>query len=1575
MTRANDLFLSALAVRLRYSDTEDNAGSGVICYQPHLKDHVYIITAAHCLYEDQDKLEKPLTEILIDVLKADKSGYVPILNKIDHRLVSKDEDLDVAVLRLTKEQVEAISGTLPQINAVMERGDLIDFVLKGFPLATQGKELDVLTPVWHQQMTVVNKFQLEITQDYRAGNVAGFSGSGIFLIAGDEIYLYGIFTRYRDDKKGRIIYAQYLDTVNNLLRQAYLPSVRFTFLGENGLTPTFFAGHISDGIKALDRRFNSELNIRMPVAKLLRDMAKDNYFRNRLTRRVNTWLILDDYRPYDRSHHIMIKASARQQSAQDVIKALFENAEWSGAVIFNPENITQVLEDLNQSLVMDQDVLYQEQASALVLMRQDESKQGKGYPLAKEIERIRTMIYHNQDLLKSLKEVHFALVNDPVLLIEGPAGCGKSHLLGDAATQRLRNGQLSLLLLGQQFKAGATPWQTILSRLGLSITKTQLLKSLDNIGRQTGSRVLILIDALNEGDGIDVWPDELIAFINEIKRYPCVGLVMTIRDTYMDIIIPEGIMTGNQVNHYFYEGFTGNDYEILGKFCEAYGLRHPEFPILNQEFSNPLFLHLLCAGVADSPSKTFPKGFQGFRELYAFYMSGIDKKLKSRRSLVYRRALDIAVGGAELFADAAFTTSSKILPLNDVQALFSKTYPQFPDLLEDLLAEGLMMQVLSRNEQGKPVNSVQFTYQRLGDLNIAEQLIKPFSSLADLIQAFDETGPLGKIFTESRYANYGLLEIFSILLPEKYGLELHEVISWKFSKDGEITNGIFLEDLNRMESKSLWWRKPQSVDRKKLIQHFKSPFYLLEDKETLNYFFNLATIEGHPLNSDCLTELLVNMPLAKRDAFLQHCFLQQRLYGTGDFAFPFERIIDWAWTKDISGKVNEENARLTAQALAWLLCSTDISLRDRATKAMVNLLEEQPAALIKLLNNFKNIDDPYISERLYAAAYGCALRAKSSEHSRLLAQFVFDLIFSSGNPPLHVLLRDYARGVVACALHKGVQIKGDVKKIHPPYGSDMPRLPELSAVKTKYYLDYSDPDYKTKNGYYNNQIFDSVTKGDFHIYVLRHALNGFSPASFKVDEEFKSFLAGLMASARNAVELLTSHYHLLLLQQRESQVPNSMTGTALKSMQKSTKNMVALAKSMLKHHLSKKQRDFLLKIVLPNMELTVLSEDNNRYMLNQETLEAWMINRVFELGYDSTVHGEYDGSGGRFNSRHKNLVERIGKKYQWIALHELVAAIADNFPLGHGYGKQRKYHILKGPWQLSLRDIDPAFITKNQTEPDEEEEDVMETDPVSEWWMADAYEFWAGEARSWSENADDLPALEHIIERTDDEEQKWIYLNVDVSWIQATALGQKKYTGPGRDIHYVIRGFVLEQKNVGVTRSDLGKNVATNMSLTMERNWSQLLNREHYRAAASVEQQSEHEDWFQLDGSKRKVMYPLTSGVSELSADQSGAHYIYQMPVKDIFEAMKLSYAAVEGDFLNPEGECVVTNVNPRGALIKKSALLAYLAANELTIAWAVIIEKTNSENSQSDFHRNTFRGIYYLDSNGKISGSLKIEK
>lgn len=54
-------------------------------------------------------------------------------------------------------------------------------------------------------------------------------------------------------------------------------------------------------------------------------------------------------------------------------------------------------------------------------------------------------------------------------------------------------------------------------------------------------------------------------------------------------------------------------------------------------------------------------------------------------------------------------------------------------------------------------------------------------------------------------------------------------------------------------------------------------------------------------------------------------------------------------------------------------------------------------------------------------------------------------------------------------------------------------------------------------------------------------------------------------------------------------------------------------------------------------------------------------------------------------------VERIGKKYQWIAMHNILARVSDQCDIDTDYSETSTF---EGPWEPFVRDFDPTLNFK-----------------------------------------------------------------------------------------------------------------------------------------------------------------------------------------------------------------------------------------------------------------------------------------
>ena len=278
-----------------------------------------------------------------------------------------------------------------------------------------------------------------------------------------------------------------------------------------------------------------------------------------------------------------------------------------------------------------------------------------------------------------------------------------------------------------------------------------------------------------------------------------------------------------------------------------------------------------------------------------------------------------------------------------------------------------------------------------------------------------------------------------------------------------------------------------------------------DKKNVLDTLLTVATVPNHPYNAKFLDTLLGQYSMAERDAWWS-----TYLHSVYDSYGPVDRLLDWALQISPEMELKGEVIELASITLAWMLTSSNRFVRDRATKALVALLTGRLDILHKILKRFVDINseefeyvnDTYVAERLYAVSYGVAMRSHDVEKIGNVAQWVYDNVFAGGEPPAHILLRDYARGVVERALYLRAKIKVNEQFLRPPYDSDPPRIPTEQEM-TELVADWKDTSYEEGEAEWaRNRIVESVMIGDFARYVIgvQEETDSSSQASQNSDE-------------------------------------------------------------------------------------------------------------------------------------------------------------------------------------------------------------------------------------------------------------------------------------------------------------------------------------------------------------------------------------------------------------------------------------------------------------------------------------------
>ena len=681
--------------------------------------------------------------------------------------------------------------------------------------------------------------------------------------------------------------------------------------------------------------------------------------------------------------------------------------------------------------------------------RKDEEDSGKEHDpysskYRSESNDLYRLLNHTYGVQKFLGSDSARCANNPLLLLTGEAGTGKTHLLCAIAEERLQKNLPTFVFLAEEVNT-RNPWESLLKEAGITGGEDKFLKELNEFAARKKVRALIIVDAINEAPRRITWEQ-----LAKIKQYPWLGLVLSVRNGFEDEYTTQAIRKSFiRIEH---KGFALREWEAVTKYFNEYGIPLPEIPLLLPDFSNPLFLTIFCK--THKGGKKQIKGHKGFTTIFEDYVIQQGDEVLSFFGLPTGRVSGKHSIWDFVFKDAALWMSknnTERIPTVVAEDIVKKYFPGTdPILFLGALEKFFLLFRIPHYDANYKVQGYdyKFPYQKFSDhLIVRHLLIEHLQGNPEPSTAFKVGTPLGDIVRES-WPNYGLIEALSIQVPEWLkGRELIFLAPKKFRKT---------DTAKRAFLASLVWRKLsikngkcQTIKPRLVVDYFNKHLIQTHSDELQNTLISTAPIPSHPFNANFLHKHLLSMKMPIRDynwlPFLHHHYAT---YGEDS---SIDRIIYWSWKRSNSFPLSDASIKLTAIPLVWFLASSNRYLRDRSTKALVALLEKHVDLLIELLKSFELVDDPYILERLYAVAYGCAMRCQNKDEVEKLALYVYDTIFSQGKPPVHIILRDHARGVVETGLIHNPRLRINKKLLNPPYGSKWPKtIPSLKYLERKY---------------------------------------------------------------------------------------------------------------------------------------------------------------------------------------------------------------------------------------------------------------------------------------------------------------------------------------------------------------------------------------------------------------------------------------------------------------------------------------------------------------------------------------------
>ncbi|WP_117197773.1 ATP-binding protein [Nocardiopsis sp. TNDT3] len=753
------------------------------------------------------------------------------------------------------------------------------------------------------------------------------------------------------------------------------------------------------------------------------------------------------------------------------------------------------------------------------------------------------------------------LTDAQIALMTGPAGIGKTYLAIDAVVRRLAKGRPSVMMHGRWFN-DHEPLAHLRDVLQMpsDLTSEETIALLNESARAVGAPALLVIDALNDTRPRSLWRDNLDRLISILGRYPHVRLLLTARTHYVAQVLPPGLT----LPRFEHTGFENVEFEAVSEYAAFYSLEPPTSPPIHGEFDNPLYLRLVCEAFQANSRLSLDQASMGLNELTKMVLDNANTIISDRidaspSDQVVHRAMHI-------LASTIANRGGKPLARPDAQTVLTSIWSDVSaekSLLDALIAQGLLEEDVIPDGSPYGANIIAITFERIGHHLIVSDALKDVTDSTGVRDRF--AGRLGHLIGIGDTIDVGILEATSVVVAERFGLELTEFRT-------EIGDG---DALAAAVIAGTGWRSTSSLTDETgdiIIDalHRRSTF-----DASLNILFRLTARPDHPLNADFLHRFLTRFEMGGRDQFLPGWL--HITHGTGG---AVDRLIRWAREKSLD-QVGEDTTRLWITALLWTTSATDRRVREPATIAAARLLARHPGQAAGLLERFTVVNDEWVVERALEVAYSTLLMNGSTADWTAASEVVWNSFFaSSADLTPNVAVRDVARSILEAAADRSALPAGvTVNQFRPPYISAWPLVWPTKDDITP----YESTDYP--------KLVHSATDDDFYQYKLEYDL-----------------------------------------------------------------------------------RD------RPGVDVPAAAR--------------WVVAEVIRLGYRTEWHAPFDGyvmgeyGGGRSKP---TWIERIGKKYQWIALNRLIGHVSDHAPKTPSAWDPPPPSV-PGPATTLSRQIDPTII-------------------------------------------------------------------------------------------------------------------------------------------------------------------------------------------------------------------------------------------------------------------------------------------
>lgn len=954
------------------------------------------------------------------------------------------------------------------------------------------------------------------------------------------------------------------------LRYPYLAP---TYFGGNTFDMDWIrthSGHMFDELgERYDRVFNVETQFSIELSLFVHDQRAADYINEKKQTLLKEIERIYWNRDIDRPYLNTLKKEVSTFSDVN-IETLFEAIVWKESLEKATDTYLEKYNKERFALENDRKKQHDIVFSVSGNKAEHEKELRKYQELSAQIRTIDELV--NLPAIVEITKREQQLLRGNKLFVLGRAGIGKSQLLAYETSALLSAGREALLLLSGTYFTTDPIHIQIMNNLRLDYSVDDLLDILESIGERSNRIVPVFIDALNETWNKRLWKVGLDSIFEKMNTCPMVKIVVSYRPEYETLVLSDSVMKmkeSSEILTMYHRGFEDNSIQAAKEFMNHYGISFTPLEFFGYEMSNPLFLTLYC--------KTYNGEEVSLPQLYERLIQGanvgIFKALEEELTKRGYTADDNII--RSLVDEIAYIMVEKKRRSITYQELCDLRFWSYHQLAPAVFVKHLINEhILHETVINEDEIHYYFAYDQMNDYYCAKTIVKKFLSKKELRRYLSEIvlgiqdGELGNSWNIDLFVNA------CALYAEKFGEECIDII------DNLLDNYDKWSVFSRYID-SFQWRDKRFIPADKIYDFLMK--YPCEPGDLWKMLIGNSVKVSHPLNADFLHRFLLSYLLSKRDQ-LWTIYINGLTWDDADRIVQLIQMYNAGEKLEIS---DEKQVELLLTLFGWLLTSSNRWLRDYTSKAMIEILKEHFELCQTILEKFKDVNDPYVIQRLHGVVFGACCKRTSNDTMifRELAGYVYTSVFNQDKVYPDILLRDYARMIIESFLHENLDYDGDIDrdKISPPYNSDP--IPE---IEDQHYLD----------GEYdggllwlvNSMRFENMGMyGDFGRYVFQSALH-----DFEVDDK----------------EIFNYAVY---------------------------------------------------------------------YILN-------------DLGYNEDYFSDYDRHCSGYDRTVTAKTERIGKKYQWIAMYNILARVSDHYEMIDRWSFPEKRDIqYEGAWAPYVRDFDPTL--------------------------------------------------------------------------------------------------------------------------------------------------------------------------------------------------------------------------------------------------------------------------------------------